>query len=240
MNSKIILVLLWFSFGTAFSQQQIKGKVVANKAGIGQIMVVNLNAQKETQTDAEGNFAIAASDGDLLIFTAPQFRKTRLVVDQSDFGKVLEIQVEGYANQLDEVEVNNTRINPEDLGLVPRGQKTYTPAERRLLVATGNVVTVGTGFSIGLDPLLNLISGRTTMLKSELVVERRELLLKKLEVYFSDEYIQGRLKIQKDYVDAFKDYSIENSKFAEAMQMKNKTLASFIIMELALEYNKKQ
>jgi hypothetical protein len=61
--------------------------------------------------------------------------------------------------ELKEVVVNdNAGINAENLGIVPHGQKTYTPAERKLYTAK----------STSVDKLINAMSGRTSMLKKEM------------------------------------------------------------------------
>ena len=46
------------------------------------------------------------------------------------------------------------------------------------------------------------------------------------------------LKIPEDYVDGFLFYVIENERFVKAMKDKNKTMATFILSELAVEYLK--
>ena len=58
------------------------------------------------------------------------------------------------------------------------------------------------GFSSGLDPLLNWMSGRTTMLKKEVEVEKKETLMDKVEGWFERKYFIQTLKIPEDYVGA--------------------------------------
>ena len=94
------------------------------------------------------------------------------------------------------------------------------------------------GTIISIDPLLNWISGRTRMLKKEVEVERKEFLIDRTADYYQKEYFTDVLKIPEDYVDGFLFYVVENSRFVMAMKDKNKTMATFILSELAVEYLK--
>ena len=73
--------------------------------------------------------------------------------------------------QLDEVKVQKSNIDAVSLGILTKPGKVYTPAERRLKTATGLYASANAGTmmggSVGLDPLINWISGRTALLKSE-------------------------------------------------------------------------
>ena len=92
------------------------------------------------------------------------------------------------------------------------------------------------GGAIGLDPLLNAISGRTAMLKKELEVERKERLMTKVENQFKPEYFTNRLKIPSEYVKGFLYYIADDPKLDEYMKKKNKGLAKFRLSELASQY----
>jgi hypothetical protein len=59
--------------------------------------------------------------------------------------------------------VNESTITAESLGIIPYGQKKYTPAERKLYTATSGG---------GIDGLLNTISGRKAMLKKKSLSKR--------------------------------------------------------------------
>lgn len=137
------------------------------------------------------------------------------------------------SNQLSEVTITDYKnINAEALGIVPKGQKTYTPAERKL--KTAGEMSIGSVISV--DPLLNWISGRTKMLKKEVEVEKKELLQTKMANNYEREYIVNTLKIPEEYVDGFLFYAAENEQFATAMKTKNYTMATFVLSELASKY----
>jgi hypothetical protein len=130
--------------------------------------------------------------------------------------------------ELKEVIVNkHPEINAVSLGISPKGIKKFTPAERRLFSATS---TPG-------DALLNMISGRTEMLKKEIEVEKKYNLLAKIDALFEEEYYINTLKIPADYVKGFQFYCIEDEKLATALRSKNKTMTMFLIVPLAEKFN---
>ena len=114
--------------------------------------------------------------------------------------------------------------------------KVYTPAERKLKVATDLDGKIGFGGAMSLDPLLNAISGRTAMLKKELAVEKKEKLLQKIEYLFKEKFFLENLKIPKDYLRGFWYYAVEDPKLVSALNTKNKIMARFIFSDLATKY----
>ena len=148
--------------------------------------------------------------------------------------------METLINLLDEVKINQFKnINSVSLGLVSKNQKKYTPAERRLKYA-GDFKPIDflkiVGGGLDVDGIINKISGRTALLRKELVIERKELLMNKLNDLFEDNFYTETLKIPSEYIKGFKFYSVEDEKFVAAMKDKNKTLATFILVELAVKY----
>jgi len=228
-----------------FSQNDsiIKGKVVSESSLLEGIHIINLSKKNGAITDSRGYFQISAKISDTLQFSAVNLKATRYVVSNNDFSKDLVfIKMESLINELQEVAiVQYKNINAVALGIIPANQKTYTPAERKLAAAeefhwySPLLIPLG-GMSV--DGMINSISGRTSMLKRELVVERKELLLAKISDYYEREYFTKTLKIPSDYVDGFLFYLVENERFVRAIKDKNKTMASFILSELAVEYLK--
>ena len=129
---------------------------------------------------------------------------------------------------LKEVIVNESAISAESLGIIPYGQKKYTPAERKLYTATSGG---------GIDGLLNTISGRKAMIKKEIIVEKKEQSLARLGILFEDKYYTENLKIPSEYIKGFQYYCVDDVPFANALSTKNKTLIMFLIVKLAETYN---
>lgn len=210
MLNKFTLILFCLSFSDVLAQQLLKGKVVAENSAAEGVLVVNLTTEKETKTNPQGDFTIMAKPGDLLILFSYELYKKRIVLDETDFEKPLEIVMEANPNQLEEVVVERYRINPEDLGLVPKGQKVYTPGERKALRGNGDA----------------------------LIVERKDKLRAKFESYFKDTMIIQNLGIPKEYVEGYKYFIIENPEFVQAMNANNRMTINRCVLNLAEKYKK--
>ncbi len=241
MNKIFPLILLVISV-TSYAQNAkvLKGKVMAATSELDGIHVINKRTEKAVVTEKGGFFAITAQPNDTLIFSAVQFKGRQIRLEEKDFNEELfYVKLDVMIRQLKEVVINEYgNINSESLGLVPRGQKKYTPAERKLKTATGTDAQIGTNTVVGLDPLLNWFSGRTSMLKKELEVEKKEQFRQRLEGMYDEEYFVNTLKIPKEYVQGFVFYAVENERFTAAIKAKNKTLATFLLNELAVQYRK--
>ncbi len=203
-------------------------QIVADSASAEGINIINLVTEKTTISDSNGRFSIFVKEDDLLVITAVNFEYKRKIIEASDLTlNLIQIKMVAKVTQLDEVIINEyPNINSEALGLVPKGQKKYTPAERRLRTAT-------TG---PLDIMANLISGRTKQLKKQLAISKKEELLDRIEFLYDDSYYIETLKIEPDYVRGFQYYLIEDAEFVSALKNKNKTMILFIVSKLATSY----
>lgn len=215
-----------------FSQNDtlIKGKVVSESNSLEGIHIFNISQKTGEITDARGYFNIKVKISDTLQFSAVHLKATQYIIKQNDLKEeLIFVQMKSLVSELDEITLTKYKnINAVSLGIVPANQKTYTPAERKVRTAT-------TGL---LDPLINWASGRTKMLKNQVVVEGKEQLQAKTSDYFERKYFLETLNIPEEYVDGFLFYIVDNERYARAMKDKNKTMATFILSELAVEYLK--
>ena len=213
------------------------GKIIANTTDLEAINIINLKSNATSKTNKVGMFSIVANVGDILMCSAVQFKKRKIILKKEDFNNLFMIKLENATFQLNEVKIFDYKnINAISLGIVGKNQKKYTPAERRLYTATGGGNQFGTNNAVSVDAILNAISGRTTMLKKEIKVERKEITIYKLSTVFEESYFTETLKIPKEYVNGFKYYIVENNELVKSMTAKNYTLAQYLMNNLALEY----
>lgn len=241
MGNKLLFVLLLIA-GSGWAQQQLlKGKIVASVQDLEGIHVINISDKNYTSTASGGYFTIKASVGDTLQFSAVHLIGQAIKIKSDDFGENLFfVKMIPKINRLSELIVKDySHINAESLGLVKKGQKSYTPAERRLNAASNPYAVVGLNASAGLDPLLNWFSGRTAMLKKEVEVEKTERLQNYLKHLHEQEYYISHFKIPSDYLAGFIVYAAENPRLVAAVGAKNKIMINFLIGELAVEYCKR-
>ena len=223
------VVLLFFATFCTWSQTSnekiLHGKIVADSASVAGIDVVNLGNEKVTVTNNKGEFSILAKVDDILVFSSMTLEMKRMLVDEDDLkSETITIYMIPKINELNEVIVKKNAA--EGISIIP-GQKQYTPAERKLYTATSGL----------LDAPLNWLSGRTEMLKKEIIVERKERMLYKVGVLYDDKYYIQTLKVPEIYIDDFQRYIIEDKEFAAALKVKNRTMMLFLISKLAVNYN---
>ncbi|WP_264536345.1 carboxypeptidase-like regulatory domain-containing protein [Flavobacterium sp. N1736] len=232
-NNFLLILFLWItqiSFGQTTGAKEILGQVFEQSTSVEGVNIINNTTQVTTVSDVNGMFSIVAKEGDVLVFSSVNLEPFKRRITAEDLVSNL-VQVKMVAKQIElkEVVVNeNANINAENLGIIPAGQKKYTPAERKVYTAT----------STSVDKLLNAMSGRTKMLKKEVEVEKKEALFRKMEYLFEENYYTERLKISTEDIKGFQLYCIEDTEFAVSLSSKNKTMSMFLITELARKYLK--
>jgi hypothetical protein len=217
------------TFGQIEMVREIRGKITSDSVAVDRINIVNVSTEKATVSDVNGFFTIPVKEGDILVFTAVNLETLRRKINKQDvLGTVITVIMIPKSIVLKEVLVNESSVTAESLGIIPYGQKKYTPAERKLYTATSGG---------GIDGLLNTISGRKAMLKKEIIIEKKEQLLARIDVLFEDKYYTETLKIPSDYIRGFQYYCVDDVSFANALRAKNKTLVMYLIGSLAVNYN---
>ncbi|MES2863502.1 MAG: hypothetical protein V4666_05250 [Bacteroidota bacterium] len=218
----------------------IKGKIIVETNDNDGITIVNISNKTNTISGNGGYFKIKAKLNDTIMFSALHLVAKKHIITKKDFGKdLLFIRLEIYSRHIKEIMITNSDdITAESLGLVPKGQKKYTPAERRVKTAGDWAGTGIDGALLSLDPLLNGLSGRTKQLKAELEVERKEFLQRKIYANYDSEYIMNQLHIPEEYVEGYVFYIVEDPELKAAAKAKNKTLINFRMSALAVEYLK--
>jgi hypothetical protein len=125
------------------------------------------------------------------------------------------------------------------LGLVKNGQKTYTPAERKLYTAGDfkpiHLIGIIAG-GMPLDPVFNAINGRTKMLKKAVDVEKKETALETLNGMFTDAEILDEFRIPETYVKGFLYYCVEDKSCVAALKSGNEEIVKFLMAALAVKY----
>ena len=214
------------------NEKEILGKIIADSVAVEGINVLNSTNQKGTVSDRDGFFSLFAKEGDILVFSAVnlttlyrRISKQDLVLDK------IKIKMTPKSISLKEVVINeNSKITAENIGIIPHGQKKYTQAERKLKTA-GDFKPIHLlgllGGSLAVDPIINKMNGKSTMLKKEIEVEKKESYLKQLDNLFDIDYFVNKLKIPSEYVKGFEYYVVENEKFTTILKSNNKTMTYF-------------
>jgi hypothetical protein len=232
---RLVLLLLFFPIITfAQDRKNLNGKVASTIDDLEGIYVINKTAGDLTiATTKGGYFTIPAAAGDVILFSSISFVAQQITVTKENMeADLFVVKLEFMVRELDEVTLTQYKnLSSENLGLVQSGQRRYTPAERKL--ATAGDMRMN---PMGLDPLINWMSGRTTMLKKEVQVEKKERLMEKINYIYTEEQIINEFKIPEEYVQGFIYYIVDDVEFARALKSKNDTMARFLMDGLSVKY----
>lgn len=232
MINKTITLLLTLLLSVAVWAQErapLHGRVLVSGAAAKGIFIINKLTGDEVRSEADGSFTIPAKVGDKLAVYSKNTEVREFAINTESFkAKPYTIEVDAKATELKEVVINN--VNEETLGLVPKGQKQPTVAERRLRTAKSGV---------GLDLLINVLSGRLKMLKKALETERKEQLMATLDGIFTDEELT-QFGVPRDMARGFLYYAVEDLDMADAIRSNNEDRMKLVLMQLSEKYNKLQ
>ena len=237
-----LLLLPFICIGQNKGEKRIHCKIISENASVEGVNILNIVSEKITVSDKNGEFYILAKADDLLLITSLNLEIKRKLIEGEDLHlDIINIKMIWKMTELKQVNVNeNANITAENLGIVPKNQKKYTPAERKLYTAGDFkpiqlLAIIGGGMPF--DPVLNAINGRTKQLKKQLKVEKKELLLVKLDNQFVDEYYINQLHIPEDYVDGFKYFLLEDETFVSVFLGNDKLKTKFKMSEMSVKYN---
>ncbi|MES2484891.1 MAG: hypothetical protein V4581_02940 [Bacteroidota bacterium] len=235
MKTKCIAILLVFYLHAAAQQRDtLQGHIVVAGAGAPGVFVINKNTGTEVKTNNKGLFKIAAKNGDRLTVYSDKIVVREFYIDANAFKNppyAMEVDPQGY--EIEEVVVGEI-LAPEAFGL-PKNQKRYTVAERRLKTATDFNLHIipPLGVSFSLDPFINAITGRTKMLKKEMAAERGGVVFKKISgVYTPDEL--ARLGIPPEKATGFLYFAAEDTTLNSILSESDERIR----LELAVVVNK--
>lgn len=212
---------------TAQERAPLNGKLKSDIEDLEGIYVINKTADLSVTTARGGYFTIPAKATDTIIFSAINIIAKEIVLEEEDVkSTLLIVPVEKYVHELEElIIVDYSHINAESLGLVPKGQKQYTPAEKRVFTAKN-----------GVDGLFNALSGRTAMLKKAAETAKKEELMEKINYIYTEEELVSKFNIPKEYVRGFVYFVVEDANFSRALKEMNETMAKFLMAGLSGKY----
>lgn len=239
MKSKLlcIAILLLPVLLHAQERQPFRGRVVSGSIPAEGQLVVNLSSHREIRADSLGNFTFMAKPGDTIVaaITHPE----NVVLTSKDFNQnPFLIDIPSY--ELDEVVITKyNAINAVALRIVPKGVAVYTVAERRNRLASSMSPYLNkemTGGFVPIDPVYNLINGKSASMKRALKTEKKEMAIDKINGIFNEDEITELFKIPKEYVQGFLFYLAEDPAFAASMSAKNIGLAQSLMSAMAVKY----
>lgn len=249
---KLIYICCFFLFIKGYSQTkrtyyyaQLHDKIEA----VANAHIVNLNTKQGSFSNYNGEFRIFAKPKDSLQISFIGYKTVLKVLKISDFSlQKHKIEIVKTPIELDTVSVKRHNLSgilaidakkvkdgehevtAETLNLPNAGSRILSQAERRLHTATSSAG------GIGLDPLLNWISGRTKKLKKAKVIEDKEKRITNLhDEYYN--YILHELNILPEDKLLFVYFCEESPEFSTT-QVRNKLVMLHFFNKKAITFKK--
>ncbi len=191
-----LLLLSLMTLVTIQAQQiELSGQIIANGQVEG-IHVINKTAYRYATTDQNGFFIIEGKLSDSLYFSSIQYiPKTIVLSVQNISTKSITVTLSESINALDEVligtlltgDLNSDIGNSDakrpidfyDLGIPGYTGPRMNLTERRLYDADHSVLYTGLGLNV--NKLLNMITGRTKMLKKHVKLDRDQQTISRIK-----------------------------------------------------------
>lgn len=236
----VLFILCLWAHSPLSAQQVgkiIRGRVVSPNKDVTGVTIQNFSRKQASITDFEGNFSIRASIGDTLVFSAVQFRRKLVPVSKALYDSAfIQIPMEEFVNELSEVTVQpfnlsgdiendltglelEKDVSAEALGLPNAHQKIPTQSERKLQQASFGKFNVGMILSPPLDPIINMITGRTKMLKNRVKLDKTYTRTQQVQKSYADSIFQVNLKLPREKVDDFMYFCEVDIEFQELVAL---------------------
>lgn len=199
----IILLLISSICFAQDSPSVLNGKIVTRDGIFEGIVILNTSKEISVLSDNKGYFSIRSQVNDTIRFISPNHTEYQYVVNEFDIKRspvLFPLEPLYSINRLDEIVI--TKIDSDALGFTDKYTRRYTPAERKLRTAkTG-------GGMIPVDPFINMLSGRMSMLKKNLAYEKTDHRVEKLLETITNERLVDYYQIPVDYVEGFAYYAV--------------------------------
>lgn len=223
-KTKLILRLVCFLIITTGHAQKVElSGLVDGDDDVEGVHILNKTSLTNATSDAKGGFTISAKVNDTIIFTALQYKTLFRVVTDSDVAlKSLQVKLEVFVNELDEVylikplsgnltddilaSTAKPKFNFYDVGIPGYKGKQKTLNERRLYEAGEFKPEMLLGLLLGvmpLNPVINAITGRTKKLKEQVQLEKDDALLSRLKNELSEDFFENNILEERHHVDFF-------------------------------------
>ncbi len=241
----MFLLVTFSALGQHGVSKQLKGKVYGKDKDVVGVVVQNISSQRAVITDVDGNFSILIRQNDTLVFSAVQFKRKVIYVNDELFNtSFITVPLEEFVNQLKEVVVRpydlsgdlnqdlddlqlEKDVSAEALGLPNAHAKIITQSERKLQEASGMSIKGGGGIggaggALTLNPIINAITGRTKMLKNRVKVDKTYARTQRVQGFYVDSLFVMTLKIPAEKVDDFMYFCEVDPTFQDMVDSKDK------------------
>ncbi len=236
LKSWFVLFLCFTAFHGHGQRQLINGKVLAqDDLDIEGVNIFNLASGKGVVSDSAGAFSLEVGLGDTLAISSIQIKTTKLAIVQEHLNdKAITIHLSENRNELATVTLRRALsgylgtdvnlipitepITASSLGLPNANVPQLTKTDRMLYAANSGPV----------DALLNMITGRTKMLKRRQELEETMTATQSLLEKFPETYFTDALGLGKFSVYSFIFFCESDKNYQQVMKGNTMEIISFL------------
>lgn len=233
----ILPIVVIFISHNIYSQRAIlNGKISTSEdIDVEGINIFNRSSNKGSITDAFGEFQIAVSLNDTISISAIHIQTTTIIIGAEQLlNKKITINLSEKMNELSAVTLR-------------RGLTGYLGTDANIIPTTEPITTVSVGLSTGkikpmskeerllyaansgpVDALVNMISGRTKILKKQLELANTSQLTETLYKKFPETYFTDALKIGKFQIYSFLFFCEDDPDYKNVLKRSNVEIIGFL------------
>ncbi|WP_394749618.1 carboxypeptidase-like regulatory domain-containing protein [Spongiimicrobium salis] len=227
--------------------KSLRGQITSETKDVSDIHVINSTSKTATISDSKGMFSISVKRNDTIWFSAIQYKRTFLIVDQKVWdSEGITVPMEEANVELNEVvvrpynlsgnieaDIQNLKIGPvitaSTLGLPNANVKPLTKNERNLFTAMTEQ---------GLHRLLDEITGHNKRLRKLVSQDENELRIKTAREFYPDSIYSQQLKIPSEKIYDFIYFCAVDSTFKEQVETQDKLKFLRFLEKKSIVYRK--
>ncbi|WP_177762523.1 hypothetical protein [Flavobacterium sp. I3-2] len=213
-----LAIMFLFSVGIQAQERVIKnGRIIAKYFDLNDVAIQNVSLNKTVYSEKGGYFKLPIAVNDTVVFSSENFKPIYIVVTPSDIqSRFLYISLEPNENTLEELVIDGTLK-----------RSAYLDAKKRKAGVYKKLHTATSGGPI--SQLINLLSGRTKMLKKAIELEEQNDMAERMISSMSESYFIDELKIPKEYIGGFGYFLLDDYDVVEAVKRRNSYQLQFLL-----------
>ncbi len=239
---RVLAIALLFCMTMVYSQV-VDGEIyIRDKSSLylNQVYVTNINEHKSVLANYNGDFRIAANEGDVIRFTSIATERKDVTVTKQmlDMGKnFFELQIAYY--EIQEVIISSFKPTGNlrrDVAMLKSSEKSF---ELRKMIGLPEpkgdgtspelpVMSFNQGLSFSIDSIFDLISGERKKKGRYYQYEKMSQDIKNLQDYYGDDYFI-KLKIPKDLIPNFLQFVYSSDNITAFLESNNYEAAKVYI-----------
>nr|WP_297310314.1 hypothetical protein [uncultured Flavobacterium sp.] len=213
-----ILFVLLISFGINAQDRVAKnGRIIAKYYELNDIAIQNVSAKKTVYSEKGGYFKLPITVNDTIMFSSENYKPINIIITPEDLkSRFLYVSLEPNENTLEEMVIDGSI-----------SKNIYSNAKARKVGMYKRLHTATSGGPI--SQLVNILSGRTKLIKKIIEMEKQSDLAEQLISSMSEDYFTQDLKIPKENIGNFGFYLIDDIDITEAVKRRNTYQLEFLL-----------